>query len=105
MAISLDDAGAMKNRGTMIGEAPAESPRIRQARKASVLLIDARSGGLRVMEGTLRRDLEVTAVAQPAEALVLLGRRRFDVLVVSAELLDGAAGFLETVGEASSGVA
>jgi len=100
----------MKNRGTMMtGETPAlaGAERAGHARKASasILLVDARAFGLRVMEGTLRRDLEVTWTGQPSEALELLGRRHFDAVVASADLLDSAGeNFLQKLGSICAGV-
>jgi DNA-binding NtrC family response regulator len=54
----------------------------------SVLLVDSRPAGLRLMQGVLRRYAEVTWTPGLAEALALLERRRFDALVASIELLD-----------------
>src|SRR4051812_47681015 len=55
---------------------------------SSVLLVDSRPAGLRLMQGVLRRYAEVTWTPGVHEALALLGRRRFDALVTSIELLD-----------------
>jgi DNA-binding NtrC family response regulator len=72
---------------------------------STILLVDARPTGLRLMQGVLRRHVDVTWTSDPGEALDLLARRRFDGLVASAELVDtGEDGFLAKVGTLCSGV-
>jgi DNA-binding NtrC family response regulator len=62
------------------------------------------------MQGVLRRYVEVTWTPGLEEALALLGRRRFDALVASVELLDGqesgggAEGFMARAASLCSGL-
>jgi DNA-binding NtrC family response regulator len=74
---------------------------------SSVLLVDSRPAGLRLMQGALRRYAEVTWTPGLEEALALLGRRRFDALVASIELLDSDAAdgeFMDRAGALCSGL-
>jgi DNA-binding NtrC family response regulator len=72
---------------------------------SSILLVDSRPTGLRLMQGLLGKHVDVTWTPGPDEALEQLGRRRFDGLVASAELIDlRADGFLAKVGALCAGV-
>src|SRR5438477_292932 len=78
--------------------AQSDEDRVDSARAAgargSVLLVDERPTGLRLMVGVLGRALQVTWTPDVGKALDLLARSRFDALVTSAQLFgqDGATG-------------